>query len=62
MSVGGHDCYFTSEQDLGNRRFLEFSLVLGIFVLPTLPTVRVIFKDAALGEQRTVETTDSLCD
>lgn len=44
------------ELDSGNRRLLTLSPVLGMFALPTIPTVRTIFKDAALREPCVVET------
>lgn len=47
----------TRELDLGNRRVLAPSPVLGMYALPTVPTVGAIFKDKALRGQCVVETT-----
>lgn len=40
----------TLKLDLGNRRPLTPSLVLGIHALPTVPTGETIFKVSALRE------------
>ena len=52
----GHDHWLTSELDPGNGRHLTPSPVLGMHILPTVPTMGAVFKDGAMREQRVVET------
>ena len=49
-------CWLTHELELGIQRFLTYSLVLGMTILPAIPTVRNIFKNTSLREQCVVET------
>ena len=44
----GYDCWLTHELDFSNGRFLIPFLVHGMYILPTVLTVKTIFKDAAL--------------
>ncbi|XP_023480075.2 DNA primase large subunit isoform X2 [Equus przewalskii] len=44
------------DPDLDNRRLLTACPVLGMYALPTMPTVGTIFKDIVLREQCVVET------
>lgn len=56
LRVGGRhgENRLTQKLDQGNHRF--FTLFLSNVLLPTVPSVGVIFKDAALREQCVVET------
>lgn len=47
--------------DQGNLRLLISSPVLGLYALPTVSTVRIVFKDAALRDQSVVEINCTLC-
>lgn len=47
---------FICKLDPGNQRQLLSSTVLGMYFPPTVPTVRVIIKDAALREKCVIET------
>lgn len=55
----GRDCQLTWEMDPGHQRLRPLTLlpVLGIYVLPTIPTSEGAFKDATLRAQCVVETT-----
>ena len=46
----------TLNPDPGSRRLFTPSLVLGMYTLPTVPTVGAIFKEAVLREQCVLET------
>lgn len=46
----------TGVLDQGNERFLTPSLVLGMCIPPTVPTVGTTFRDTALKDQNVVET------
>lgn len=52
----GCDLWLTSEHNLGNRRSLTSSLVLGKYTLPTVSTVGTFFKDIDLRKQCVIET------
>ena len=56
MSLRGHVCHLIHELDLVNLRLLTPCPVLGMYVLPSGPTVGALFKDAALRGQCIVET------
>ena len=55
-SLRGTDHWFTHKLDPGSWMLLTPSLVLGMYVLPTVPTVGAGFRDTALREQCAVET------
>ena len=57
LCVGGRhgENRLTQKLDQGNHRFFTLFLVLEMYFCP-LPSVGVIFKDAALREQCVVET------
>lgn len=46
----------TQDLDPGNQRLLDLSLVLGMYVLPTITTAGAVFKDTASREQCVVVT------
>ena len=50
------DFHLTHKLHLDNQRLTPPSRVLGIYVLPTIPIARAVFKDTALREQLLVET------
>ena len=50
------DHQLTHKLDLSNQRLLTPFLFLGMYILPTVPTVGAIFKNAALRDQCAVET------
>lgn len=54
--TGGCDFLLSLKLDPSNWRLLAPSLMLGMYVLPSVPTARAIFKDAVLREQGVIET------
>lgn len=55
-SLRGCDGWFTEKLEGGSRMFLTSSPVLGVYSLPSLPTVGAVFKDAAFRECGDAET------
>lgn len=51
----GRDHWLTLKLDSDNWRLLTPSPVLGMDILPSIPAVGAVFKDAALREQGIVE-------
>lgn len=55
-SSRGHDQWLTHQLDPGNQGLFPPSLGLGMYILPSVPTVGDVFRDAAFREQCGVET------
>lgn len=50
------DLQLIQELDLGNQRLFAASPVLGLYTLPTIPTVGAVLKDTGLKERCVIET------